>query len=216
MSEPSADELDCVKVVPEPQPPKSGKLIHLAGLEHRLPCRYIIASTPSANSLDIDIEIKTTDTGIKHCTRSLVDCGATGLFMDTEWARANNITTHMLTQQMPVYNVNGTPNEGSAICEIADDILRYNRHTEHTQFAITQLGKQSMILGFTWLHEHNPKINWQTKEVHMSHCPAHCNTCRLDAKCERREQHIAICDHTDPCLPIQWFSSARRGGRGQG
>jgi hypothetical protein len=27
MSEPSADELDCVKVVQEPQPPKSGKLI---------------------------------------------------------------------------------------------------------------------------------------------------------------------------------------------
>jgi hypothetical protein len=71
MSEPSADELDSVKVVQEPQPPKSERLTCLAGWECRLPRRYIVTSTPSANSLDIDIEIETTDTGIKHCTRSV-------------------------------------------------------------------------------------------------------------------------------------------------
>jgi hypothetical protein len=191
ISEPSADELDCVKVIQEPQPPKSGKLICLAGWERQLPRRYIVTSTPSANSLGIDIEIETTDTGIKRCTRSLVDCGATGLFMDTEWACANNVTTCTLTRPIPVYNVNGTPNEGGAIREIADVILQYNGHAERTQFVITQLGKQSMILGFTWLCEHNPEINWQTKEVRMLHCPARCNTCRLDAKRERREQCIA-------------------------
>jgi hypothetical protein len=184
MSESPADEPDCVKAVQEPQPPKHGKLIRLANWEHQLPHKYVVASTPSANSLDIDVEIETTDTGVKCCTKSLVDCGATGLFMDTEWAHANNVTTHTLTQPIPVYNIDGTPNEGGAIREIVDVILRYNGHAERTQFAITQLGKQSMILGFTWLCEHNPEINWQTKEVCMSHCPVHCDTCRLDAKRE--------------------------------
>jgi len=184
ISEPSADELDCVKAVQEPQPPKGGKLIHLAGWECQLPHRYIIASTPSTNSLDINVEIETMDTGIKHCTRSLVDCSAMGLFMDTEWAHANNVTTCVLIQPIPVYNVDGTPNEGGAIREIADVILRYNGHAEHTQFAIMQLGKQSMILGFTWICKHNPEINWKTKEVHMLRCPMHCDTCRLDAKHE--------------------------------
>jgi hypothetical protein len=131
------------------------------------------------------------DTGVKRCTKSLVDCGATGLFMDTEWARANNVTTHALTWLIPVYNIDGTPNEGGAIREIADVILWYNRHAERTQFTITQLGKQSMILGFTWLCEHNPEINWQTKEVRMLRCPVCCNTCRLDAKRERKEQRAA-------------------------
>jgi hypothetical protein len=143
-----------------------------------------LVGTSSANSLDIDIEIETTDTGIKCCTRLLVDCGETGLFMDTEWARANNITTCVLTRPILVYNVDGIPNEGGAIREIADVILQYNGPTEHTQFVIMQLGKQSMILGFTWLHEHNPKINWQTKEVRMSCCPMCYDTCRLDAKRE--------------------------------
>jgi hypothetical protein len=111
--------------------------------------------------------------------------------MDTEWACANNVTTRALTWPIPVYNVDRTPNEGGAIREIADVILWYNGHAERTQFVIMQLGKQSMILGFTWLREHNPEIDWQTKEVHMSRCPMHCDTCRLDAKREQREQHIA-------------------------
>jgi hypothetical protein len=101
------------------------------------------------------------------------------------------MSPHTLTQLIPVYNVDGTPNEGGAIREIADVILRYNGHAERTQFAITQLGKQSMILGFTWLREHNPEINWQTKEVCMSRCPACCDMCRLDAKHERKEQRAA-------------------------
>jgi hypothetical protein len=117
----------------------------------------------------------------------------------------NNVTTRVLTRPIPVYNVDGTPNEGSAIRKIADVILRYNGHVERTQFAITQLGKQSMILGFTWLREHNPKINWQTKEVCMSRCPTRCDTCRLDAKRERREQCIVtaqICACQSSGFPV--------------
>ena len=39
---------------------------------------------------------------------------------------------------------------------------------ECTTFVVTNLGKQDIILGFTWLEEHNPKIDWQTREVKMS------------------------------------------------
>src|SRR3981189_618635 len=48
-----------------------------------------------------------------------------------------------------------------------------------------------MILGFTWLREHNPEINWQTKEVRMSRCPPQCSTCRAEAKVKRRAEHVA-------------------------
>jgi hypothetical protein len=30
------------------------------------------------------------------------------------------------------------------------------------------LGKQDIILGLTWLSEHNPEVNWQSNEVKMS------------------------------------------------
>src|SRR3981189_2955969 len=48
-----------------------------------------------------------------------------------------------------------------------------------------------MILGFTWLCEHNPEINWQTKEVRMSRCPPQCSTCRTEAKVKRQADHVA-------------------------
>jgi hypothetical protein len=81
-------------------------------------------------------------------------------FVDTEYIRSNNISTHRLTTTIPVYNIDGTANEAGAITEIADIILRYKGHAERTQLAVTSLGKQSMILGFTWLCEHNPEIDW--------------------------------------------------------
>src|SRR3981189_1836005 len=125
---------------------------------------------------------------MRRNTSALVDCSATGLFIDTEYVRLNNISTRRLTSPIPVYNVDGTANEAGAITEIADVVLRYNGHAERTQLAVTSLGKQTMI---TWLRKHNPEIDWQTKEVRMSRCPPQCSTCCTEAKVKRRAERIA-------------------------
>jgi hypothetical protein len=135
-------------------------------------------------SLAIDVEIESTDTAVRRCTQALIDCGATGCFIDVEWAQSNNVPTRPLTNPIPVYNVDGTANEAGMIVEIADMILRYDSHSERTQFTVTHLGKQSMILGYNWLRNHNPQINWQTKDVKMSRCPTQCSTCRVETKHE--------------------------------
>jgi hypothetical protein len=147
--------------------------------------------TPSDNSLNINVEIEMTDTAMKRNTSALVDCGATGLFVNTEYVHSNNISTRHLTSPIPVYNVDGTANEAGAITEITDVVLCYKGHAERTQLAVTSLGKQSMILGFTWLCEHNPEIDWQTKEVQMSRCPPQCSTCRAEAKVKRQAERVA-------------------------
>jgi hypothetical protein len=119
-------------------------------------------------SLAVDVEIEATDTAVKQRTQALIDCGATGCFIDIEWAKLNNIPTRPLTNPIPVYNVDGTANDAGAITDIADVVLRYQNHSECTQLAVTRLGKQSLILGYNWLLNHNPEINWQTKDVKMS------------------------------------------------
>jgi predicted aspartyl protease len=136
-------------------------------------------------SLAVDVEIESTDTAVKQCTQALIDCGATGCFIDIEWAKLNNIPTRPLTNPIPVYNVDGTTNDAGTITDIADIILRYENHSECTQLAVTRLGKQSLILGYNWLHNHNPEINWQTKDVKMSRCPLQCSTCRVEEKRDR-------------------------------
>jgi hypothetical protein len=99
-------------------------------------------------SLVVDVEIESTDTTVKRCTQALIDCSATSCFIDIEWAKLNNIPTCPLTNPISVYNVDGTANDASAITDIANVILRYEHHSEHTQLAVTRLGKQSLILGY--------------------------------------------------------------------
>jgi hypothetical protein len=137
-------------------------------------------------SVMVDVEIESTDTAVKRCTQALIDCSTMGCFMDVEWAKLNNIPTHPLTKPIPVYNVDGTANNTGAITDIADVILCYEYHSEHTQLAVTHLGKQILILGYNWLQNHNPEINWQTKDIKMSHCPLQCSTCRVEVSAMQR------------------------------
>jgi hypothetical protein len=136
-------------------------------------------------SLAVDVEIELTDTAVKRCTQALIDCRATGCFIDIEWVKLNNIPTCPLTNPIPVYNVDGTANDTGTITDIADVIRHYEKHSERTQLAVTRLGKQSLILGYNWLCNHNPEINWQTKDVKMSRCPMQCSTCRVEDKRDR-------------------------------
>jgi hypothetical protein len=111
-------------------------------------------------SLAVDVEIESMDMVVRRCMQALIDCGATGCFIDIEWAKLNNIPMCPLTNPIPVYNVDGTTNDAGMITDITDIILRYENHSERTQLAVTCLGKQSMILGYNWLRNHNPEINW--------------------------------------------------------
>jgi hypothetical protein len=97
--------------------------------------------------MSLAIDVESTDTAVRRCTQALSDCGVTGCFIDVEWVQSNNVPTHPLTNPIPVYNVDGTANEAGMIVKITDMILRYDGHSERTQFAVTCLCKQSMILG---------------------------------------------------------------------
>jgi hypothetical protein len=137
-------------------------------------------------SLAVDVEIESTDTAVRRCTQALIDCGATGCFIDIEWVKLNNIPMRPLTNPIPVYDVDGTANDAGMITDITDVILQYKNHSERTQLAVTRLGKQSIILGYNWLRNHNPEINWQTKDVKMSQCPQQCSTCQVEDKREAK------------------------------
>jgi hypothetical protein len=85
-----------------------------------------------------------------------------GCFIGIEWAKLNNVPICSLSKPIPVYNIDRTANDASMITDIADIILRYENYSEHTQLAVTCLGKQSLILGYNWLHNHNLEINLQS------------------------------------------------------
>ncbi|GLB34667.1 putative zinc ion binding [Lyophyllum shimeji] len=150
--------------------------------EKRLPRSFTLAATPSRNSLILGVEVETTDTQEILGLKALLDSGASGLFLHIRFVREHGITTRTLSRPIPVKNVDGTANAAGAITEVVDLVLRYNGHSERVVFAVTDLGEQDMILGYTWLKEHNPEIDWAAGTVSMSRCPARCQTCREEVK----------------------------------
>jgi hypothetical protein len=109
----------------------------------------VVASTPSENSLHLKVEIVTMDTQQLIFFMALLDCGATGLFVDRGFVDQNKINTRTLSCPIPVYNIDGTLNEAGSIREVVDVVLRYRNHSKWVQFAVTGLGKQDAILGYT-------------------------------------------------------------------
>jgi hypothetical protein len=90
----------------------------------------------------------------------LLDCGATGLFVDGDFMKAKNLTTRKLSQPINTFNVDSTPNKARKVSEVWETVLRYCDHSKHVIFAVTCLGKQNIILGLDWLCECNPKVDW--------------------------------------------------------
>jgi len=101
----------------------------------------------------------------------LLDSGATGLFIDCTWLCQKKITTHKLEHPIEVYNIDRSINRGGSIMEEVTLILSYQRHKEHAVFEVCDLGKSNLIIGYTWLHKHNPEIDWETGKVGMTRCP---------------------------------------------
>jgi len=134
----------------------------------------------------LPIHLKMTDTMEETSTEAMVDTGATGDFIDQDFVTRAKLLTCKLSQPIPVYNMDGTLNEAGSICEVVDMIMTYDRHSECILLVVTHLGKQSMILGFTWLDKHNPKIDFHARSVKMTRClPRCCVGCQADRKAEQ-------------------------------
>ena len=157
-------------------------------IEKKLPKKLSIgAAEVGPNSLYLRVEIESTDNQQKYGVRALVDSGATSLFINREYVKSNQIPTMKLPQPIPVFNVDGTANMEGSISEVAELLLRYNGHSKRALFCVTGLGKQNLILGHTWLKDHNPEVDRRTGKVEMSCCSLRCcNGCRTEAREERR------------------------------
>ena len=176
---------EAAQKTPEPIPtsPKSRR----PKWEKRLRRRLVIRSLEmDSKCIMLPVHMKTTDTLEEASTEAMVDTGATGDFIDRDFVATSNLTTRKLSRPVPVYNVDGTPNEAGSISEVVDVLMTYNGHSERIVLAVTRLGKQSMILGFTWLDKHNPEIDFRAKTVKMTRClPRCCSGCQTGRKEEQ-------------------------------
>ena len=128
--------------------------------QKRLPKLFSISALDTrGTSLLLPVEIGTTNTSELHSVKALLDCGATGSFINRDFICSKGMNTQTLSCNIPVFNVNGSPNKAGQISEVVDVVLHYKTHSERMLLAISGLGKQSLILGYDWLKNHNLRID---------------------------------------------------------
>jgi len=114
--------------------------------------------------------------------KALLDSGATGLFMDTTFAREKGFKMEKLKNPLLVRNVDGTVNVGGAIMHQVECNMFFKEHMGRARMDVCNLGKTEVILGMPWLAAHNPEIDWEKGEVEMMHCPSICGKRKQEEK----------------------------------
>ena len=89
-----------------------------------LPKMLTIASTEGISTPPKPkVKIETTDTAEKKSVTALLDSGSTGECINRDYAKSCRFNLVKLAQPIPVYNVDGTPNEAGSITEVVSLIL---------------------------------------------------------------------------------------------
>ena len=112
---------------------------------------------------------------------AVIDCGAMAEFINHKFVHAHELRTYPILHLISLYNADRLPNEIGKITKAIDLVIQYKGHRSRSKFYVSSVGHKAIVLGHTWLAEHNPDINWCTGEVKMTRCPDYCRCTEADA-----------------------------------
>ena len=115
-----------------------------------------------SKSISIPILIKDDQKKESVETLALIDSGAGGEFIDQNYAKKSGLKIQKLEEPLIARNVDGTENKRGRITSFVDAELKVNGKIMKLRLYVTGLGRQKVILGFPWLNEYNPEIDWKT------------------------------------------------------
>ena len=104
----------------------------------------------------------------------LLDSGATGLVISSEFARKQGFKLKRLERPMNIRNIDGSLNKEGPIEHTVEVNIYFKGYRERTEIDIIGGQKWTVILGMLWLACHNPKINWRTVKVKIMRCLEEC------------------------------------------
>ena len=122
--------------------------------------------------MKIGLERIDTQEGIT--VEALLDSGAMGLVISSEFAKKQGFKLKKLERPIQVRNVDGSLNREGPIENTVEVNIYYQGHRERTEIDVIGGQKWSVILGMPWLACHNPEIDWRTGEVKMTRYPVEC------------------------------------------
>jgi len=122
----------------------------------------------------VKIGLERIDTQEGITVEALLDSGATGLVISSEFARKQDFKLKKLERPINVRNVDESLNKEGPIEHMVEVNIYYQGHRERTEIDVIGGQKWMVILGMLWLACHNPEIDWRTGEMKMTRCPEEC------------------------------------------
>lgn len=98
--------------------------------------------------------------------QALINSGASTNFIDKRFVQTFNLKTMKIEESIPLYLFN-TAGQRIIIEKEANILVNFQKPFRHTllRLLVTDIGSYPIVLGITWLQEHNPSISWETLSV---------------------------------------------------
>jgi len=100
--------------------------------------------------------------------KALIDSGATENFIDPRTVSRMKIPTKKLDRNQTIHNIDGTTNSAGNITRKCTLNIQVRRQTKEQEFFITNLGQDQVVLGYPFLQNFNPQIDWDKGELHRA------------------------------------------------
>ena len=97
----------------------------------------------------------------KVAKKALLDSGATNNFVNQRTVNCLHISTRRLEKPRILYNVDKTENKSGQITHYVNLEITRGTQVQVQRFYVANLGTDHFILGFPWLYEFNPEIDWR-------------------------------------------------------
>ena len=153
---------------------KKQKKVLFPSIADQIPEQILTQRINHGRELILDVGVTTQCSRDYQTVPALLDSGANATFIDVSVAERLGLPLTPLNNPICVFNVDGSRNSAGDVTHTTTILMEYLGHHEELTAEVTNLGKNSLILGYTWLQKHNPSIDWQTGMIKFTRCPWLC------------------------------------------
>ena len=133
----------------------------------------------------------------------MLDSRANTTFIDKAVIEWLGLPLEALTNPIHVFNMDGSCNSAGDVTHTVNITVDFLGHREELRAKVTNLGKNSLILSYTWLKKHNPLIDWEKGMVKFNWCPRSC------LMLQDRAQRLASLNEEDQREALEWIHQAK-------
>ena len=123
---------------------------------------------------------------------SLVDSGATDNFIHPQTVRQLRLGTSLLDKPKKLFNVDNTQNKAGSVTRYIDLSVTTNQNEQQMRFLVSDIRRESLILGYPWLAAFEPCFKWKEGTLDLQYLPITCQSVRptREPDCQKERQAI--------------------------